>query len=142
MHNCKREKQDSCPVPVLSGKGITISLADWQLCVIGGSYSLFFKKNNLEDISPFVGPLIPTFCTSSDVSSEFQSQSGQPYSHLVEAYTCYIFTESHLWCDTYQPLGGQHGSHASLFYVPVKRQWWGLKPGSIMPLLSHRKLEF
>ena len=29
-----------------------------------------------------MGPLIPLFWTSSDVSSGFQSQSGQPYSHL------------------------------------------------------------
>ena len=33
-----------------------------------------------------MGPLIPLFWTSSDVSSGFQSQSGQPYSHLTEAY--------------------------------------------------------
>ena len=33
-----------------------------------------------------MGPLIPLFWTSGDVSSGFQSQSGQPYSHLAEAY--------------------------------------------------------
>ena len=33
-----------------------------------------------------MGLLVPLFCTSSDVSSEFQNQSGQPYSHLAEAY--------------------------------------------------------
>ena len=33
-----------------------------------------------------MGPLIPLFWTSGDVSSGFQSHSGQPYSHLAEAY--------------------------------------------------------
>ena len=37
----------------------------------------------LEDISNFCRILIET---SGDVSSEFQSQSGQPYFHLVEVY--------------------------------------------------------
>ena len=32
------------------------------------------------------GALIPLFWASGDVSSGFQSQSGQPYSHLAEAY--------------------------------------------------------
>ena len=31
----------------------------------------------------FVGPLIPLFGTSGDISSGFLSQSGQPYLHLV-----------------------------------------------------------
>ena len=44
----------------------------------------------------FVGPLIPVFWTSGDVSSRFQSQSGQPYSHLVEVYVLYVSWESHL----------------------------------------------
>ena len=36
-----------------------------------------------------MGPLIPLFWTSGDVSSGFQSQSGQPYSSCVEAcVTC------------------------------------------------------
>ena len=36
-----------------------------------------------------------------------------PYSSLVEAYVLlYMFPEIHLWCDTCQPLGGQHGSRA------------------------------
>ena len=34
----------------------------------------------------FYGPLTSPFWTSGDVSSGFQSQSGQPYSHLAEAY--------------------------------------------------------
>ena len=38
-----------------------------------------------------LGPLIPLFWTSGDVSSGFQSQSGQLYSHsLAEGYMLYI----------------------------------------------------
>ena len=33
-----------------------------------------------------MGPLIPLFWTSGDVSSGLQSQSGQPYSYLVKVY--------------------------------------------------------
>ena len=39
---------------------------------------------------PFVGPLILLFWTFGDVSSGFQSQSGQSYSRLVEAYVIYM----------------------------------------------------
>ena len=38
----------------------------------------------------FVGPLISLFWTSSDVSSRFQSQSGQPYSRSAEAYVLHV----------------------------------------------------
>ena len=31
---------------------------------------------------------MPLFWTSGDISSGFQSQSGHPYSHLVEVYIC------------------------------------------------------
>ena len=52
-----------------------------------------------------MGPLIPLFWISGDVSSGFQSQTGQPYSHLAEAYVL------HVPC----PLGSQHGSQSVLF---------------------------
>ena len=79
-----------------------------------------------------MGPLIPLFWTSGDVSSGFKSQSGQPYSCLVEAYMLH-FPEIHLWCNTCWPLGSlsQHGSWAS-------RHWWGSKPGSIVPPLRDK----
>ena len=51
-------------------------------------YVSFFKK--LLDTCPFLGLLIPLFQTSGDISHGFQSQSGQPYSHLVEAYMIYV----------------------------------------------------
>ena len=41
-----------------------------------------------------MGPLIPLFWTGDDVSSRFQSQSGQPYSHLVEMYVLHIPRDS------------------------------------------------
>ena len=66
-----------------------------------------------------MGPLIPVFWTSDDISG-FQSQSGQPYSHLVEAYMLHI-PEIYPWCDTCQPLGSQHDSHCVLFHVPVSK---------------------
>ena len=48
----------------------------------------------LEGTCPFMGPLIPLFWTSGDVSSGFQYQSGQSYSHLVQAYVMYIPKDS------------------------------------------------
>ena len=43
--------------------------------------STFFFLKFLADICPFLGPLVPLFWISGDVSSGFQSQSGLPYSH-------------------------------------------------------------
>ena len=50
----------------------------------------FFKKIFWRTQVIFVGPLIPLFWTCGDVSSGFQSQSGQPYSSLAEAYVLHI----------------------------------------------------
>ena len=47
-------------------------------------------KKFLLDTCPFLEPLIPLFRTSGDVSSGFQSQSGQPYSNFAEAYMIYV----------------------------------------------------
>ena len=59
-----------------------------------------------------------------------------PYLSLVEAHVLhYTFPEIHLWGNTCWPLGGQHGSRAVLFHIPV-RHWWDSKPGAIMPLLT------
>ena len=51
-----------------------------------------------------MGKLIPLFWTSGDVSSGFQSQSGQPYLHLVGVY------------NIHHPLDGQHRSQ--LLFLP------------------------
>ena len=57
--------------------------------------------------------------------------------HTWQRHTCYTFSETHLWCDTYWPPDSQHGSWAVLFHIPVNRHWWGWKLGSMVPLLPH-----
>ena len=64
---------------------------------------VFFKKKIWEDISPFVGPLIPLFWTSGDVSSEF-------HLCLAEAYVLHVPWDSPLvqhrltsWWPAWQP---------------------------------------
>ena len=53
-----------------------------------------------------MGPLIPLFWTSGDVSSGFQSQNGQPYSSLAEAYVsimltvCFLPISMHIFTST------------------------------------------
>ena len=78
---------------------------DLYWTILGGG-SFIFLLNFGVHRSFFVGPLIPLFWTSGGVSSGFQSQSGQPYSHLVEA-CCLRFTSG---ANTCRPLGDQHGS--------------------------------
>ena len=93
----------------------------------------FFKKN-LEDMSLFVGTLIPLFWISSDVSSGFQSQSGQPYSCLAEVYVLHIPWDlplvQHLQT-SWQP--AWQLSH--LFHIPA-RHFLDSKPRAIMPPLT------
>ena len=45
---------------------------------------------------PFYGATDTLFCTSGDVSSGFQSQSGMPYSHLAEAHVMNVPKDSPL----------------------------------------------
>ena len=68
----------------------TYRLVRWQNTCMA---EFFFKI--LVDTCPFVGPLIPLFWTSG-VSSGFQSQNGQPYLHLAEAYVMYVPPDSPL----------------------------------------------
>ena len=49
-----------------------------------GRYVFFL--NSLENISPFLGPLITLFETFGDVSFGFEIQSGQLYLQLTETY--------------------------------------------------------
>ena len=60
--------------------------------------SHYFSKMNivLVETCPFMGPLIPQFWTSGDVSSGFQSLGGQPYSQLAEVYMMYVPSDSPL----------------------------------------------
>ena len=56
----------------------------------------FFPKKFGGHESFLWGHWYPCFWTSDDVSSGFQSQSGQPYLHLVEAYILHILWDSPL----------------------------------------------
>ena len=40
----------------------------------------------------------------------------------------------HLWCNTYWPLGGKHGSCAVLIHKLVNKYWWSLSLASIVSL--------
>ena len=64
---------------------------------------LIIFLNFLVDTCLFVGPLIPLFWTSSNVSSGSQSQSWQSYSHLVKVYVMCV-PWIHRWCNTCWPL--------------------------------------
>ena len=55
-----------------------------EICTFFWLISPDFLNRFLVDIRPFLGPLMPPFWTSSDFFSWFQSQNGQPYSHLAE----------------------------------------------------------
>ena len=75
--------------------------------------SLFFFKF-LVDTSPFCGatdtPILDFWWRLLWVS---KPEWVLPYSSLAEMYVLhYTFPEIHLWCDTCQPLGSQHGSQA------------------------------
>ena len=77
----------------VTGPVVAVFLADYSGKPLTYSPQLLYKiflKNNFEDMSPFLGPLIPLFQTSGEVFSGFQSQSGQSYLHLAEAYVIYI----------------------------------------------------
>ena len=50
----------------------------------------YFKKDCWWTQVLFLGPLIPLFWTSGNVSPGFHSQSGQPYSHLTEVYVLHV----------------------------------------------------
>ena len=83
-----------------------------------------------------MGPLIILFWTSSDVSSGFKAREGS----LINTWwrhTYYTFPEIHLWCDTYWPLGSQHGSWTNLFHVPASSHQWDLKLGANMPQMTN-----
>ena len=48
-------------------------------------------------------------------------------------WRCTCFPEIHLWFDTCQPLGGQHGSQADFFHIPATRHWWAFNGRPIAP---------
>ena len=70
----------------------------------------FFFLKFLADTCPFLGPLVPLFWISGDVSSGFQSQSGFCLIRyfLRSNAQCNVHSPKiHLWCYTYRPLGGR-----------------------------------
>ena len=83
---------------------LQVSWSNGARCGCGVPYFLWYYdvmfKNFLLDTCPFVGPLIPLFWTSGDVSSGFQSQSGFCLIWTLWRCTWYTFPEIHLWCDT------------------------------------------
>ena len=93
-------------------------------------FFFFFLLNFWRTRVLFVGPLIPLFWTSGDVSSGFQSQSGQRYPSFVEVYMLHIPWDSPLvqhlltsWWPAWQL--------SCLFYIPARYRW-DSKPGAIM----------
>ena len=104
------------------------------MSLLNSSKDQNYLKYFLLDMSPFCErPLIPLFWTFGDISSWFQSTSGQPYSCLTEAYVLHVLRDSPLvW--HLLPLDIQHGSVADLFDIPASRHWWDSKPGSIIRL--------
>ena len=83
----------------------------------------------------FVGPLKPFFGLLVMSPLGFKAKVGSLI-HIWCRCMCYIFNEIHLWCDTCHH-GGQYGSQAVLFHIPVSRHWWGSKPESIVSPLPH-----
>ena len=51
---------------------------------------------------------------------------------LVKVYVLHL-PKIYLRCNTCWPLGGQCGSQADLFHIPVNKHWWGSKLRPIMP---------
>ena len=94
------------------------------LLIIVMNITLFFLKFWRTHVL-FVGPLIPLFWTSGDVCPGFQSQGG-----LACMLSCLrAIPQIHLWCNTCQPLDGQHGSRATLTHVlaavrRIHKHWW------------------
>ena len=67
----------------------------------------------------FVGPLIPLFWTS---GGGFQSQGG----YCLHAFLPVHHSQIHLWCNTCQPLEGQHGNPSCSLHASFSR---GRMPG-------------
>ena len=103
-------------------------LEECALCLL--ACHLFLKKF-LEDISPFCGA---TDTPVLDLWWHFLWVGSLIY--VWQRHMCYTFPEIHLWCDTCQHLGGQHGSRVNLFYMPVSRHWWGPKLRPIVPQMN------
>ena len=93
-----------------------------------GLTATFFKKflkTFLADTCPILGPLIPLFWISGDISSGFQSQSGLPYLHCGGERNVHSLrsTSGATHC---QPLDGKHcGATTGNLAFSVKNKNWG-----------------
>ena len=105
----------------------------------------FFLKKFLADTCPFLGPLVPLFWISGDVSSGFQSQSGLPYSHRRRKIHCPRSTSGATLADllaaSVQPVLSPHTSAEVRLpgfelvlseYLWTRRSTNWAKPGSTM----------
>ena len=73
----------------------------------------FFFKVFGRHMCPILGPLVPLFWISGDVSSGFQSQSGFCLIHLFCGGECNVHSPKiHLWCYSCLPLDDQHRSQS------------------------------
>ena len=104
-------------------------MVDFFVCNISCFLFCFFK-NFLLNTCPFLGPLIPLFRTSSDISSGFQSQSGFCLIRTLRRCTWYMFPGIHLWCATSASVHSWHSSQSLSPHACFSR--------GRMPDLNHR----
>ena len=100
--------------------------------VTSGVLFFFFEKKFLADTCPFLGPLVPLFWISGDVSSGFQSQSGFCLiNFFAEANVMYTFRDSSLvlhvltsWSPAAQPVTSPHASAEPLeYFCPLQNHF-------------------
>ena len=63
-----------------------VFMVEFVLFRLNNAFFVFIVFKFLVDTCPFVGPLIPFYCTSSGICSGFQFQTRQPYSHFDDVY--------------------------------------------------------
>ena len=91
----------------------------------------FFKK--MEDISPFVGPLIPLLLTSGDICPGFESQGGSSVAYFVARITMDSSDSplvQHLLTFWWPALQLSHfDPHTCTFRLYIIQEFVGIKPG-------------
>ena len=103
----------------------TLSNSSGKLDCYVARRNIFFLKF-MEDVSPFVVPLVPLFWSSGDICPGFQVMANPS---LICFLTCVQWIpQINLWCNTCWPLDGQHGSWAFLIqyfstYKHCLRPW-------------------
>ena len=82
---------------MFASKYLDLCVSSTSVCVwVTFKKLIFFLK-----IFCHMGPLLPLFWTSGNICPRFQSQSGQPYSHLTKAYAInelwFVMIVTFLW---------------------------------------------